>query len=166
MRTGTKTGTNGYKKTAKLEDEARLDFRVRGFFREAQNSYFDVMITNANCASQENVPLKTVLRNHEQTKKRYYNRRIMQVEHGTFTPLIFTTTGVMGHECSVFHKVLAEKLSKKRNERYEDAVRYLRIKFSFLALKSTLLCVRGSRTVFKGSEMDTDFGLALNEMGL
>ena len=90
----------------------------------------------------------------------------MEVEHGSFTPLVFTTTGVMGHECSVFHKVLARKLSKKKNGRYEDAMQYLRIKFSFLALKATLLCLRGSRSVFKGSEMDTDFSLALSEMGL
>ncbi len=89
----------------------------------------------------------------------------MEVEHGTFTPLVFTTTGVMGHECSVFYKTLAQKLSKKRNERYEDVMR-LRVQFSFLALKSTLLCLRGSRSVFKGSNLDTDFGLALSEMGL
>ena len=91
----------------------------------------------------------------------------MEVEHGTFTPLVFTTTGVMGHECSVFHKTLAEKLAKKRNERYEDIVRYLRVKFSFLALKSTLLCLRGSRTVFeKANDVDSDFGLALKELGV
>ena len=42
----------GYKATAKLEDEARLDLRARGFFRDGQNNYFDVCITNADCASQ------------------------------------------------------------------------------------------------------------------
>ena len=99
-------------------------------------------------------------------KKREYNRRVMEVEHGTFTPLTFTTTGVMGHECSIFHKTLAEKLSAKKGERYEDVVRYLRVKFSFLALKATLLCLRGSRTVCKVNGTDCDFGLALNELGL
>ena len=94
--------------------------------------------------------------------------RIMEVEHGTFTPLIFTTTGVMGHECTIYHKNLAEKLSVKRNERYEDIVRYLRVKLSFLALKSTLLCLRGSRTIKvpAGEAVNSDFGLALNDLGL
>ena len=156
----------GYKRTAKLEDDVRLDVKARGFWRDGQVAYFDVCVTNADCASQRESTVKSILRSHELKKKCFYNRRIMEVEHGSFTPLIFTTTGVMGHECSVFHKTLAEKLSKKRNERYDDAVRFLRIKFSFLALKSTLLCIRGSRSVFKGSEMDTDFGLALSEMGL
>ena len=79
--------------------------------------------------------IKAVLRTHEMEKKRKYNRRIMEVEHGSFTPLVFTTSGVMAHECSVFHKSLAEKMSIKKHERYEDIVRYLRVKFSFLALK-------------------------------
>ena len=90
----------------------------------------------------------------------------MEVEHGTFTPLIFTTTGVMSHECSIFHKSLAEKLSIKRDERYDDVMRYIRIKFSFLALKATLLCLRGSRTIKKAADIDSDFGLALQELGV
>ena len=36
---------------------------------------------------------KAVPRKHEQEKKRQYNRRVMEVEHGSFTPLVFTTTG-------------------------------------------------------------------------
>ena len=92
----------------------------------------------------------------------------MEVEHGSFTPLIFTTSGVMGHECSVFHKSLAEKLSVKKGERYSDVMQYLRVNLSFMALRSTLICVRGSRThTIKPNVIENqDFGLALNEMGL
>ena len=157
---------NGYGRSANLDNDARLDVRARGFWRDGQNAYFDVRVTNADCESQENTSIKSVLRKHELEKKRSYNRRIMEVEHGTFTPLVFTTTGVMGQECSIFHKTLAEKISLKKNERYEEVVRYLRVKFSFLALKSTLLCLRGSRSVSKANSIDCDFGLALNELGL
>ena len=90
----------------------------------------------------------------------------MEVEHGTFTPLIFTTTGVMGHECSIYHKNLAEKISQKKNERYSDIMRYLRVKLSYLALKSSLLCLRGSRTVSQVNGVNSDFGLALDDLGL
>ena len=130
----------GYPRTAKLEDNARLDVRARGFWRNGQNAYFDVRVTNADSDSQQNATISSVLRKHELEKKRHYNKRIMEVEHGTFTPLVFTTSGVMGHECSIYHKNLALKLSVKRNERYDEVVRYLRVKLSFLALKSTLLC--------------------------
>ena len=63
----------------------------------------------------------------------------MEVEHGAFTPLVFTTSGVMGHKCSIYHKNLALKLSVKRNEWYDEVVRYRRVKLFFLALMSTLL---------------------------
>ena len=72
----------------------------------------------------------------------------------------------MSHECSIFHKALAEKISKKRGERYEEIMRYLRVKLSFLALKSTLLCLRGSRSHKVTKPVNDDFGLALNELGL
>ena len=107
-------------------------------------AYFDVRVTNADCVSQQNSSVKSILRSHELDKKRGYNRRVMEVEHGSFTPLIFTTSGVMGHECSIYHKNLAEKLSNKKDEQYSVIMRYLRVKLSFLALKATLLCLRGS----------------------
>ena len=156
----------GYKRSAILDDDARLDIRARGFWRDGQNAYFDVRVTNADSASQQNSTLTSILRKHEQAKKRAYNKRVMEVEHGSFTPLIFTTTGVMGHECSVYHKNLAQKISEKKDEQYSEVMRYLRVKFSFLALKSTLLCLRGSRSVSKVHCVDTDFSLTLNELGL
>ena len=157
----------GHLRTAKLEDDARLDIRARGFWRHGQNSFFDVRVTNTDSDSQQNSSLKSILQKHETEKKRCYNRRIMEVEHGSFTPLVFTTTGVMSHECSIFHKALAEKISVKQGERYEEVMRFLRVKLSFLALKSTLLCLRGSRSTSRTvNVMNSDFGLALNDLGL
>ena len=162
------TNKNGYPKSANLDEGARLDVRSRGFWRDGQNAYFDVRVTNPDNKSQQDSSIKAILRKHESEKKRQYNRRVMEVEHGSFTPLIFTTTGVMSHECSIFHKCLAEKISTKRGERYEEVMRYLRVKFSFLALKATLLCLRGSRGrkgVNMGGKSD-NFSLALNELGI
>ena len=154
----------GYKSSAILGDGARLDVRSRGFWRRGQNAFFDVRITNADCESQQDSSLKAVLQDHEAEKKRHYNRRVMEVEHGSFTPLVFTTTGVMSHECAVFHKSLAEKISLKRGDRYEEIMRYIRVKLSFLALKATLLCLRGSRSHTTSSKFNDDFGLSLNEL--
>merc|ERR1711973_215798 len=149
--------------TANLNDDARLDIRAKEFWRRGQNAFFDVRITNAENASQQNSSLKAILKKHELEKKRLYNRRIMEVEHGSFTPLVFTTSGVMSHECSVFHKSLAEKISLKRGDRYEEVVGYMRVKLSCLALKATLLCLRGSRSCTPLRFSD-DFGLALNDL--
>ena len=39
-----------------------------------------------------------ILKNHEKEKKRAYNSRIMNVEHGTFATLVFSLTGGEGPE--------------------------------------------------------------------
>ena len=45
-----------------------------------------------------------------------YNDRIMQIEQGNFTPLVFTTTDGMDPECLHYHQSLAEKLSNKTDD--------------------------------------------------
>ena len=94
-------------------DNARPDVRARGAWRDGQNAFFDVWITNSNSASQHNAKTEKVLLRHEKEKKREYNRRIMNTEHGTFTPLVFSVNDVLGKECSMFHKRVAEKIAKK-----------------------------------------------------
>ena len=45
---------------------------------------------------------------NEQEKKRAYNERILQIDHGTFTPLVFSINGSMGRECQKFYLLLAQ----------------------------------------------------------
>ena len=82
-------------------------------------------------------------------KTRQYNQRVIDVEHGTFTPLVFGTNGGFGKECEIFIAKLAEKLSYKSDESYASVITWLRTKLSFSILKSVNLCVRGSRSPFK-----------------
>ena len=86
-------------RSANTSADARLVIRARGFWRRGQNSFFDVRVTNPDCASQVNSSIPCILKKHEEEKKRQYNERVMQIEQGTFTPLVFTTTGSMGPEC-------------------------------------------------------------------
>ena len=80
--------------------------------------------------------IQSVLRKEEGDKKRaYMSYRVM--EHGTFTPLVFTIKGAMGSECQTFHKALAQKLAEKSGDRYEEVTRLIRVKISFLVLKSS-----------------------------
>ena len=64
-----------------------------------QNAFFDVRVTNTQSPSQIHLTTESVLKKHEQEKKRNYNRRVMEIEHGTFTPLVFSVSGGMGKEC-------------------------------------------------------------------
>ena len=102
-----------------------------------------------------------IFKNHELQKKREYLHRVIEVEHGTFTPLILGTNGGVGKECKLFLKNLADRLAKKDDEKYGTIMTYLRTKLSFEVVKSALLCVRGSRTPFSSGEQEFlgDFGL-------
>ena len=155
-------------KSANVKDDARLDVRARSFWREGQHAFFDIRVTNADNASQRDKPIKAVLRSHEQEKKRAYNIRVMEVEQGTFTPIVVTTKGVLGPEANRYHKTLADKIATKTGERYDDVTRLIRIKTSFLVLRASLLCLRGSRTLFTNSSGESceDYALTLNEIGL
>ena len=63
-----------YKKSAIVKDDARLDIRARGFWREGQNAFFDVRVTNVDSASQRNAQVSTILKQHEDEKKRNYKK--------------------------------------------------------------------------------------------
>ena len=70
-------------------DNARLDIRAHGVGRQIQNPTSDICLTNTYAHSQKYLPVNAILKKHEKEKKRVHNSRIMNVEHGTFTPLVF-----------------------------------------------------------------------------
>ena len=45
-----------------------------------------------------------------------YEQRIREVEHGTFSPLVFSSTGGMGRAAVVTYKRLASLIAAKRDE--------------------------------------------------
>ena len=61
----------------------------------------------------------------------HHNQKAMDVEMGTFTPLVFGTNGGMGLDCQNFLRTLANKLSTKNNEPYASVISWLRIQLSF-----------------------------------
>ena len=147
------------------EDNARPNIRAKGVWRNAQNVYFDVRVTNVNSDSQKNMLVEKILSKHEQDKKRNYNRRIMNVEHGTFTLLVFSVTDGEGIKTSTFRH-LASKMAFKKDERYEDVVNFIKCKLSFLILRSALTCIRGSCPYEKASVMVDDFTLTCDSAGI
>lgn len=69
----------------------------------------------------------------------------MEVEQGTFIPLVFTSTGGMTDECKRFHSRLAELLALKKGDDYATTISWIRAKVSFAILRSALLCLQGTR---------------------
>ena len=49
----------------------------------------------------------------------------MEIEQGTFTPLVFTTTGGMADECVKYHSRLAELIANNQGESYSRAISWI-----------------------------------------
>ena len=77
-------------------NKVRLDVCARGFWQAGQMTFFDVRVFNPNARRYAKQELSKTYQLNEKEKKRLYNERIMQVEHGTFTPLVMSATGGMG----------------------------------------------------------------------
>ena len=147
-------------------DGARVDVRAKGFWRPGQSAYFDVRVTNPLSASALKTPLSRVYDSHEKEKKRQYNQRIMNFDHGTFTPLVYSVFGSLAPECSVFYRNLCLKLADKNNEKYEDVISWVKCKISFLCIRACLMCLRGSRKAFTDKYISEDFGYDISELNI
>ena len=51
---------------------------------------------------------------NEKVKKPNCNNRILQIEHRTFTPLVFSIYGSMGRECTKLYSKITEQLSERK----------------------------------------------------
>ena len=111
-------------------------------------AFFDVRVTHVNSKCNQGKETSTIFKEQEEEKKRKYQQRVLDVEMGSFTPLVFRTNGWMRADCNCFLKRLAEKLSEKNEEPYHITITWIRTLLSFEILRSVHTCVRGSRTPF------------------
>ena len=96
--------------------DARLDIHARGFWERQRSVIFDVRVCHPNADSYRDLTPKQIYKKHENEKKRQYAERVMEIEQGTFTPLVFTTTGGMADECVKYHSRLAELIEIRREK--------------------------------------------------
>ncbi|CAH3169559.1 unnamed protein product, partial [Porites lobata] len=118
----------GYNKA----QDARLDIHARGFWERHRSAFFDVRVCHPNAVSYRDLEPQQIY--------------LLDIEHGTFTPLVFTTTGGMGKECLKYHSRLAQLIAIKKGEQYAKTISWIRTRTSFALLRSALVCLRGSRT--------------------
>ena len=126
-------------------ENARLDVSGIGVWGPMQKTFLDVRVTHPNAPTHIDKEMAQVYRTQELEKKRAYNERIIQVEKGSFTPIVVSTFGGMGKEAEAYHKRLAQLISNKRNETYSHVVNYVRTRLRFCLLKTVLTSVRGVR---------------------
>ena len=85
---------------------------------------------------------------NEKEKKKRYNERSLQVEHGSFTLLVMSATEGMSRECKKFYSRLAEMICKKSKTNCNVTIISIRRKIQFSLIKSIGIYLRGSRSFF------------------
>ena len=81
-----------------------------------QSAYLDVKVFIPCTPSYRNSQPQACYVQHEKMKKRVYEQRVNEIEHGSFASLDLSTSGGMGKAAIVFYKSLASKLADKRKQ--------------------------------------------------
>ena len=87
---------------------------MNGFWGgQPEKSFVNVRVFNPYAASNKCSSLSAAYKKHENIKRCAYGQRIREVEHASFSPLVFSATGGLAHEATIFYKCLASLLSNK-----------------------------------------------------
>ena len=77
---------------------------ARSFWVSGQKAFFDLKVFDPNVRSCSKQTLKQCYSLNENEKKRRYNTRIMEMNQGSFTPLVFTVAwGIRGEGRAFSH---------------------------------------------------------------
>ena len=119
-----------------------MGIQVRGFWdSRSESALFDIRIFNPNAPSNHTPSCAANYRHHEKAKRNLYEEQIREVEHATFTPLVFTTSGGASPLTSTFLKHLASRLAEKRDMAYSTTIGWLRARLNFSLLRSAVMCI-------------------------
>ena len=124
--------------------------------------FFDVKIFNPfdkSCPKN----IEDAYSYHENIKKLKYEPRVINVEKGTFSPLIFSCTGGAGPSATRVIQQVARKLSLKNDDSYANIITFIRTKISFALLRSSVLCLRGSRSLRRPQSVEATMGSVVEE---
>ena len=98
--------------------QVRWCFLMYGFFNPTAKRYVNQQISKSYEVN-------------EREKKKLYNERILQIEHGSFTTLVMSATGGMGRECKKSYTPLAKMISYKMGTNYSIIAARVRRKITF-----------------------------------
>ena len=89
------------------------------------------------------------IRANRNIKRRAHGQRIVrEVEHASSSPLVFSATGGLAREATIFYKRLASLLSNKWEDNYSVTLNWLRCCLCFSLLRSAIACIHGARSSF------------------
>ena len=142
-------------RSANTANDARLDVSARSLWNPLERAFLDIRVFHPLAPSiVAHGTIAKMYRSHENEKKSVYNARVLQVERGTFTPVVFSTSGGMGIEAQKLFKRIAERTARKTGQSYSDAISFIRKRVRFDLLKTTIIALRGDRGRLIGATED------------
>ena len=124
------------------------------FLASSSDSIFWLRVFNPTAKRYVDQEISKTYEVNEREKRKLYNERILQTEHGSFTPLVMSTAGGMGRECKKFYARLAKMISYKKGNSYSVIAAWVRRKIAFSLIKSVGMCLPGSRSVFYNDALE------------
>ena len=116
------TGETILPASANTEPDAGADIRARGFWADQQSTFFNIRVFYPHTLSYLPRNISGLCQTFEKEKKRAYSDRILNVDHRSFTPLVFSNCGGMGQEATTALKKLASMVAEKRGENYSHTI--------------------------------------------
>lgn len=78
-----------------------------------QKVFFDIRVFDAHAEKHLNSSLRECYAQNEKEKKRQYNERVLQIEHGSSILLVYSMYEGISQELGSFYNRLLNLLSKK-----------------------------------------------------
>ena len=149
------SGERFHQRSTNTEDGARLDIRAQDFWDKSKRStFFDVRVFNSHAPSNCMPSTEACYRRHEQEKRRTYEKRVIEVEKGTFTPLVLSSSGGCGPSATVALKRLAGLISEKHGQPYSSALAFIRCRLAFSLINSAVACLPAPRSAYHAPAME------------
>ena len=134
-----------FPKSSNTINQTSTDVSARGLWINGQTAFCDVRVFNPLARCHLHHSLSAVHKKNENEKERKYNQRILQVEHGSFTPIVFQCFGGMSWECSRFFLHTAERLANRGKQPKSKISAWIKARLNFALIRSMLLCLRETR---------------------
>ena len=149
------SGKRFHQCSTNMEDGARLDIRAQDLWDKSKRStFFDVRVFNSHAPSNCMPSTKACYRRHEDEKRRTYEKRVIEVGKGTFTPLVLSSSGGCGPSATVALKRLAGLISEKNGQPYSSALAFIRYRHTFSLINSVVACLRTPRSAYHAPAME------------
>jgi hypothetical protein len=130
--------------TPMAENGDHGDVRIRGLCERGSASILDVRVTDTEAPNYQMKDPSKVLKAAECLKEKKYLQPCLN-QRCHVTPFIVPVDGLIRKEAKTVLKVLAARTAAKAGKTYSSVMRYMRARLSIAIVRTTHVCLRGSR---------------------